>query len=226
MSKHITLNAQSRARAGKGDARATRREGRVPAVIYGDKKEPISVSLDRIELEKLINTGSLFTHICDLKVGNDNHLVLARDVQYHPVTDVPLHTDFLRVTEKTRITVDVPVHFLNEEDCKGVKAGGILSIVRRTVELSCRANAIPESIEFDLTTSEIGDTIRMSDFNLPNGVEPSITDRDFTVANIAAPKKAEEVEEETDAPEDVEVEAINQKDDDASEGSEEEKSEE
>lgn len=217
MSKHLSMDATERSGAGKGAARAVRREGRVPAVIYGDKKAPLAISLDRVALEKTINNGSLFTNICDMKVGNENHLVLARDVQYHPVTDFPIHADFLRVTEKTRLNVEVPVHFLNEDQSKALKMGGILSIVRRTVELSCRANAIPEFIEFDLMNANTGDTIRLSMFDLPNGVESAITDRDVTVANIAAPRKASATAEddETGAPQENEVEVINEKKEDA-----------
>ncbi len=197
MSEHIKFNATLRERAGKGGARAARREGLVPAVIYGDKKAPVTINLTQKEIVKALHSGSLFTHICDVKVGNDQHKVLARDVQLHPVKDTPLHVDFLRVTDRTMIAVEVPVHFDNEDTCRGLKEGGVLNTVRRTIEVNCRANAIPEELVFDLLECQIGDSIKISDFNLPDGVEPTITDRDFTIATISAPRVAAVEEGET-----------------------------
>ncbi len=198
MSDHIKFKAEIRERAGKGVARAARREGLVPAVIYGDKKTPVTICVQQKDVLKALHSGHLFTSICDIEVGNDAHKVLARDVQLHPVKDVPMHVDFLRVTDRTMIAVEVPVNFINEEECAGLKSGGTLNIVRRTIELNCRANAIPEEITFDLSDSEIGDSIKISDFTLPDRVEPTITDRDFTVATLVAPRLATAETEESE----------------------------
>ena len=181
------LNAELRERAGKGAARATRREGRVPAVIYGDKKESVMVSIEPIELKKLIQTGSFFSHLVEIKVGNDTHRVVARDIQMHPVTDRPLHIDFMRVSKGATIAVNIPMHYVNELASPGIKRGGVLNIVRHEVELNVSPEAIPEFIEVDLAGLEIGDSIHISAVNLPEGCSPTITDRDFTVATIAAP---------------------------------------
>lgn len=205
MSDHIKFNAQVRERAGKGGSRAARREGLVPAVIYGDKKAPVTINLTQKQIVKALHSGHLFTSICDIEVGNDAHKVLARDVQLHPVKDVPIHVDFLRVTDRTMIAVEVPVNFLNEDICKGLKEGGTLNIVRRTIEVNCRANSIPDELTFDLAEADIGDSIKISDFSLPDGVEPSITDRDFTVATLVAPRVAtEETEDGAEATEGAE----------------------
>jgi large subunit ribosomal protein L25 len=189
------LKAEERERAGKGIARQLRRDGKTPAVIYGDKKEPIKIALDQNTINVEYNRGQMFTTLCDLEVGNDKHLVLARDVQTHPVTDVVEHVDFLRVTAKTKIAVDVPVQFINEDKSPGMDQKGILNVVRYTIELVCTATNIPENVEVDLEGKEHGDSINVSDANLPEGAKPVIDDRDFTIATLLAPKKVEEVEE-------------------------------
>ncbi len=218
MSKHITLQATPRESGSKGKARAARRNGFVPAVIYGDNKSPVTISLNPIELIKTLQKGQLFTHVCDLNVDKEKHTVLARDVQYHPVTDQPMHVDFLRVTDKTRITADVPVSVINEKEAPGLQTGGILNLVRRRVEVSCRANNIPENIEADITGLEMNDSLKMSDITLPEGVQPTITDRDFTILTIAAPAKiVEEVEEPVEEGF-QEAEVIGESSDDAAEG--------
>ncbi|MBO6827710.1 MAG: 50S ribosomal protein L25/general stress protein Ctc [Sneathiella sp.] len=181
------LVAEKRDRVGKGTSRALRREGRTPAVIYGDKKEPVSVSVETKELVKLINKGGFLSNIVEVQVGKTKHNVLPRDIQLHPVKDSPVHVDFLRVSAKSQIAVNVPVVFLNEDKCQGLVRGGVLNVVRHEVELMVPASDIPENIEFDLSESDIGDSIHISSFKLPKGVEPTITDRDFTVATIAAP---------------------------------------
>jgi len=147
MSKNYTLKAEARDRAGKGIARSLRREGKAPAVIYGDKKEPIKITLDANTINVTYNKGFMFTTLCDLEVGNDKHLVLARDVQLHPVTDIVEHVDFLRVTAKTKIAVDVPVNFINEEASPGMDQKGILNVVRYTIELTLLAPKKAEEIE-------------------------------------------------------------------------------
>jgi len=196
MSKNYTLNAESRDSAGKGASRSLRREGKTPAVIYGDKKEPIKITLDTNAVNVEYNKGRLFTTLCDVELGNDKHLVLARDVQTHPVTDVVVHVDFLRVTDKTKIAVDVPVQFINEDQSPGLEDNGVLNVVRYTIELQCSATKIPDSIEVDLAGKEQGDSVNVSDAALPKGSKPVIDDRDFTIATILAPKRLEDLEAE------------------------------
>ncbi len=207
MAEISIIPADRRERAGKGPARAARRAGRVPGVIYGSKKEPALVSLERVALDKELRSGTFLTSVYDVQVGDDKERVLPRDVQFDPVTDWPIHVDFLRVSATTTVTVEVPVHFLNEEGSPGLKRGGLLNVVRHEVELTCRADAIPSTIEVDLSGLEIGDSIHISTIALPEGVSPTITDRDFTVATIAAPTVVrEEAAEEAEAVEERELE--------------------
>lgn len=198
MSKNYALQSENRDRAGKGVARALRRENKVPGVIYGDGQEPVKISLPAKEVTLEYHKGHMFTTLCDMNVDGQKHLVLARDIQLHPVKDTVLHIDFLRVTPKTKISVMVPVTFVNEEQCPGLQNKGILNVIRYDIELVCRATDIPESIEIDLSSFEIGDAIRMSDVKLPEGTQPAISDRDFNIAMIAAPRSAEEPEEESE----------------------------
>ena len=187
MSDTMTLDAAKRDRAGKGSARAARRDGLIPAVIYGDRKDPLSITLDANTFTKLMNQPGIFSQLLNVKVDGADNSVLTRDIQFHPVTDVPLHVDFLRVAKDAKIAVMVPVEFVNEEKSPGLKTGGILNVVRHEVELSCPATDIPESITVDLDGTTVGTSIHISAIALPKGVEPTITDRDFTVATIAAP---------------------------------------
>lgn len=197
MTKRIQLPAEARERAGKGAARQLRRAHKVPAVIYGDKKDPVNIALPKKEVTTEYFKGHFFTNLTEVQIGNDTYLCLARDVQVDPVKDYLIHVDFLRVTPRTRITVNVPVNFYNEEECEGIEdEGGILNIVRHEVEIYCRATDIPEQIDVDLNGFTIGDSINISDAALPDGVEPSVTDRDFTLATIAAPRSLVEEEEE------------------------------
>ena len=212
MSDIVELPAQSRERAGKGPARATRRAGNVPGVIYGAKKDPNLISVEERLLNKLLHQGGFFSTLFDVKVNGKAERVLARDVQFDPVSDKPVHIDFLRVSATTSVDVAVPVHFLNEEECPGITAGGLLNVVRYEVELTCRADAIPQHIEVDLTGLEIGDGVHISQVKLPEGVHPTITDRDFTIATIAAPtvvreETAAEQEAAAEAPEAAEAQA-------------------
>jgi len=206
MSDIHKLAAEPRERAGKGAARATRRAGRIPAVIYGAKKDPVMISLDPQDLRQEIAGGGFFSTLFDIRVNSGNERVLPRDLQQHPVTDRPIHVDFLRVSASTRIDVDVPVHFLNEEESPGLKRGGVLNVVRHTIEFNCRADAIPPHIDIDLTGLDIGDSVHISEIALPDGVTPTITDRDFTVASIAAPSVITEEEEAAEAAEAAEGE--------------------
>ena len=201
------LNASVRDRVGKGSARAARREGFVPAVIYGDKKDPLPIQIEKRELDKLLNKPGFFSHLIDLKVGKDNHRVLPRDLQQHPVSDFAWHVDFLRVSATSELTVEVPVEFINEDEAPGLTRGGVLNVVRHTVEMNCRADNIPEKLVVDLTGLEIGDSVHISAISLPDGATPTIDDRDFTVATIAAPTVVAEADaEETAAAEEAKAE--------------------
>ena len=198
------FKAERRDRAGKGAARALRREGRVPAVIYGDKKDPISISIPFKETEIQIQKGGFLTHILTVDVDGEKIRVIPRDYQLDVVRDFPMHVDFLRVSRSTRITVGVHVTFINEDTCPGLKRGGALNIVRREVEVECPATEIPESIVIDLKDADIGDSIHISAVTLPEGVAPTITDRDFTIVTVAAPAGFNESEAGAEGEEDAE----------------------
>ena len=201
MSEANVLEAEARDRVGKGAARATRRAGRVPCVIYGAKKDPTSISIDPLVLRKSLDAGTFFSTVYEVKVNGGVERVLARDVQLHPVTDVPQHVDFLRVTAATKVTVEVPCRFLNEEESEGLRRGGVLNVVRYAIEVLCSVDNIPQEVDVDLAGLDIGDSVHFSHVSLPDGVEPTISDRDFTIATIAAPTV---VEEETEGEEDEE----------------------
>lgn len=219
MSDILAIAAERKERAGKGAARASRRAGRVPGVIYGSKKDPAMITLDPRDVAKALNTGSFFSTLYDISIGSDKERVLARDIQFHPVTDRAIHIDFLRVSAATAVTVDIPVAFLNEEESPGLKRGGLLNIVRHTIEMACRADAIPQQIEIDLTGRDIGDSIHISMITLPDGVQPTIADRDFTIATIAAPTVVQDEAAEAAA----EAEAAEEGAEAAAEGAEEDK---
>ncbi len=195
MAEILTIAAERRERAGKGPARAARRAGRVPGVIYGSKKDPAMITLDPRELERELKTGGFLATIYNVSIDQNKERVLPRDVQFDPVTDRAIHVDFLRVSAATSVTVQVPVNFLNDEESPGLKRGGLLNVVRHEIEMTCRADAIPSGIDIDLTGLDIGDSIHISMITLPDGVAPTITDRDFTVATIAAPTVVQEDEE-------------------------------
>jgi large subunit ribosomal protein L25 len=187
MADIMTLVAEARPRSGKGTAREARRNGRIPAIIYGNKEEPLAITVERKHLVQEMGKSGFFISLLDVDVGGTKHRVLPRDTQYHPVTDVPLHVDFLRYSADRKITVEVPVHFLNEEEAPGLKAGGVINIVRHAIEVLCTADQIPDGFEVNLAGLEIGDSVHASTLALPQGVELTITDRDFTIATIAAP---------------------------------------
>ena len=219
MAEIQTILASSRVRAGKGNARAARREGRVPAVIYGNNENPILITLDKIQLEQEMSKNGFFIRLIDVEVEGKKHRVLPRDTQFHPVTDQPLHVDFLRYSADRKLTVEVPVQFLNENDSPGLKTGGVLNVVRHTIEISCIADSIPEMFEVDLTGLEVGDSIHASTLSLSEGVELTISDRDFTIATIAAPTilTVEEDVAETDG-EDTGEGSIDQENEDTETG--------
>ena len=196
MTEVIALAAEGRERAGKGTARQTRRDGRIPAVIYGGKQAPITISLDQRGFVRILQKPGFFTHLFDVTVDGQTHRVLPRDVQFHPVTDVPLHVDFLRVSADTRIHVQVPVEFVNQEKSPGLKRGGVLNIVRHELDVTCAADNIPEQITISCEGFDVGESIHISAVTLPEGVTSTITDRDFTIATIVAPSglKSEEAE--------------------------------
>ncbi|CTQ75229.1 50S ribosomal protein L25/general stress protein Ctc [Roseibium alexandrii] len=187
MASSYELKASARDRVGKGAARSLRREGLLPAVIYGDKKPALPITIPVKETTLTLHKGGFLTHIGTIDVDGEKHQVIAKDFQLHPVRDDVLHVDFLRVSGNTTLTVDIPVTFINEETCPGLKKGGMLNVVRHTVELIVPANAIPETLVFDLAKVDIGDTLHISATTLPAGAQPTITDRDFTVATLAAP---------------------------------------
>ncbi|MEQ9636914.1 MAG: 50S ribosomal protein L25/general stress protein Ctc [Devosia marina] len=187
MAANKVLKAQAREGVGKGAARELRRQGRVPAVIYGDKKPPVTVSVAFKDALKSIYSGGFKSHVLDLDVDGTIHKVIPRDYQLDVVMDQPVHIDFLRVSGNSTITVEVHVEFINEEKSPGLKRGGTLNVVRHTVELIAPANAIPEAVTVDLSGTEIGDSIHISAVTLPKGVKPTITDRDFTIATVVAP---------------------------------------
>ena len=206
MSEANIIDAEPREQVGKGAARATRRAGRVPCVIYGAKKDPVAISIVPLDLRKQLQTGGFFSTVYQIKIegGRGVEQVLPREVQLHPVTDVPQHVDFLRVSAATRVTVEVACEFINEEECVGLKRGGVLNVVRYAIEVLCAVDNIPQSIVVDLAGCDIGDSIHFSHVDVPDGVEPTISDRDFTIATIAKPTIVEDDEDEDEDEEGIE----------------------
>ena len=195
------LKAETRERVGKGSSRELRRNGLIPAVIYGDKQAPLSIALSTKEVTMKIHAGGFMTTVATIDVNGEKIRVLPKDYQLDPVRDFTMHVDFLRVSKDSQVTVAVPVHFENEEKSPGLKAGGVLNIVRHEVELNVSANDIPEFLTVDLSGLKVGDAIHISNIKLPKGATPVITDRDFTVATIVAPAGGvkEEAEGEAEA---------------------------
>ncbi len=206
------LKAQARERVGKGAARELRRNKLIPAVIYGDKKPPLAISLTYKDAMKNIHAGGFLSSIITVDVDGEKHKVIPRDYQLDPVKDMALHVDFLRIGKNTILTLEIPVHFINEEESPGLKRGAVLNIVRHTVEINCPATDIPEAFEIDLTGTDVGDALHVSMIDLPEGATPTITDRDFTIATIAAPSAlrsegSDDEEESEESAEGVESEA-------------------
>lgn len=205
MARSADLKADARERVGKGAARDLRRNGLIPAVIYGDKKPPLPIAISYKEAMLSIHAGGFLSRIINVEVDGEKHRVIPRDYQLDPVRDFAVHVDFLRIGKNTRLTIEVPVHFLNEEESPGLKRGGVLNIVRHTVEVICPADSIPEGFEIDLTGLDVGDSIHISAVDMPEGATPTITDRDFTIATLAAPS-ALRSEEGAESDEDAEGE--------------------
>ena len=202
MSEQLTLPAETRERAGKGASRALRRDGRVPCVIYGDKKEPLSFHVEEKLLTKMLSTGHFMNSVIMVDLKGKSNRTLPKDVQFHPVSSRPIHVDFLRIGEHSQVNVNVPVHFTDEETSPGIKRGGVLNIVRHDLELICDASEIPEQILISLDGLDIGDSIHISSVKLPKGSKSAIEDRDFTIATLVAPSAMKSTEGDTDdAPE-------------------------
>jgi large subunit ribosomal protein L25 len=217
MSDALTLPAEARDRAGKGASRALRREGRVPAVIYGGKEEPTPIHVEERLLVRQLGTGHFMNSIVMIEHGGKTIRTLPKDVAFHPVNDRPLHVDFLRLAKDAKVDVQVPVVFVNEPASPGLKKGGVLNVVRHELELVCDADKIPNEIEIDVTGLEVGDSIHISHVKLPEGSASAITDRDFTIATIVAPSALRsETEEGAEAA--AEVPATEQGGEEAEEG--------
>lgn len=193
----IVVSVEVRDRTGTGGARAARRDGMVPGVLYGGPRGAVSITVKRNELVKAISTGKFIAQMVDLEHKGERQPVIARDIQFHPVTDEPVHIDFYRVEENSIITLNVPVHFINDEAAPGIKRGGVLNIVRHDIEVRCKAGSIPSEIVVDLTGYDIGDSIHISSVTLPEGVKPVITNRDFTIATLQGSRAV--IEDSVDA---------------------------
>jgi large subunit ribosomal protein L25 len=197
----IILNVDVRENTGTGGARAARRSGAVPGILYGGGKAPVAISVNEKDFRKNLYTGKLLGHLVTLKYGDESQPVIAKDVQFDPVSDRPLHFDLMRVDENQTIKIEVPIHFINEDQCKAFRQGGTLEIVRHSVEILVPANHIPEDLVVDLAGHKLGDTLRWSDVKVPSDVEATITDRDFVIGAIkvssAAVAAADQIEDET-----------------------------
>ena len=224
MADITVLTANTREKVGKGSAREARRQGNIPAVIYGDKKSPIPIVVEKKILDRQLRSGGFFNTLFDIDINGELSRVLPRDVQLHPVTDVPEHVDFLRVSAATKVSVEVPVEFIGDDVSPGIKSGGVLNVVRYSIEVSCTPDLIPSNLLLDLSSAEIGDSLHISAVNLPEGVTPTISDRDFTIATIVAPTvvRDEATSDDESDSEDTETEATAESTDENSEdGSEE-----
>ncbi|AWW74707.1 50S ribosomal protein L25/general stress protein Ctc [Erythrobacter sp. KY5] len=208
MSDALTLPAEARERAGKGASRALRREGRVPAVIYGGKEEPTTIHVEEKELVKQLMTGHFMNSIVKIEVGGQTIRTLPKDVALHPVTDRPTHADFFRLARDAKVEVQIPVVFVGEEKSPGLKKGGVLNVVRHELDLVCEADKIPGEIEISVEGKEVGDSIHISEVDLPEGSVSAITDRDFTIATLVAPSALKKSEDQGGDSDDVEADAV------------------
>ena len=201
MAEEIILNVEVRDGVGTGGARQARRDGKVPGILYGGDKAPVAIAVNERAFRKSLYTGKLLGHLVTLKYGDETQPVIAKDIQFDPVSDTPLHFDLLRVDEHAPIKISIPVHFKNQDQCEAFRQGGSLEIVRHDVEIMVRADMIPEELVIDLSKHKLGDTIRMSEVELPQGAHPIITDRDFVLASIKTSSAAmsEAADEAADA---------------------------
>jgi large subunit ribosomal protein L25 len=202
----IVLNVEKRERTGTGGARATRKADLIPGVLYGGKRGSIPIEIKAKDVEMALRSGKFLSHMVELNHQGEKQPVIPRAIQFHPVTDKPIHVDLYRVEENAEIAIDVVVHFKNHAESPGLKRGGVLNVVRHTIKLKCKANKIPEEIVVDLTGLDIGDSVHISHVKLPEGTRPVIRDRDFTVATVAGRKAEEEVTTTTAAAAPVEGE--------------------
>lgn len=220
MSDTYELTAEARERVGKGSARQLRRNGKVPAVIYGDGKPPVAIALSYKDVYYKIHGGGFLTTVATVDVSGEKYKVLPKDFQLDPVRDFPMHVDFLRIGKGTVVTVEIPCNFVGEDDSPGLTRGGVLNVVRYTIEMNCPADAIPDSIDVSVAELDIGDGVHISSVKLPEGAVPTITDRDFTIATVAAPASLKAEEEEGAEGEEIETEIIGEEGEDGEEGAE------
>ncbi|WP_260484329.1 50S ribosomal protein L25/general stress protein Ctc [Sphingomicrobium flavum] len=222
MSDQLTLSAELRERAGKGASRELRREGRVPAVIYGDKKDPLSIHIEGKLLMKMMETGHFMNSVVEVTVDGDKHRTLPKDVQFHPVTSRPIHVDFFRLAKGSTVQVAIPVRFVDEEESPGINRGGVLNVVRHELELICDVATIPDEVVISLDGLDIGDSIHISAVTLPEGTKSAIDDRDFTIAGVTAPSSMKsEASEDEEGAEGEEAEAAEGEGEGDAEGGEE-----
>ncbi len=186
MAKITSIRVNERNTAGKGAARAERRAGLIPGVIYGEKKEPVMFSISALDLDAQMRQKGFWTRQFEIEVGKNKYHAICQDIQTHPITDRPIHIDFLRVSENTELQIEVPVMYENELSCPGMKLGGVLNAIYRTIDVMCKPKDIPETLFVDLSGLNIGDVVKMSDIKFPAGVKP-VEDMDTTIAAIAAP---------------------------------------
>lgn len=213
----ICLDVVVRENTGTGPAREARRAGNVPGIIYGGGKDPVAVSLRKNEVLKALNSGQFLANMIEISHDGKKQTVLTKDVQFHPVSDMPVHIDLYRVDESSIIEVEVSVTFVGDDVAPGIKAGGTLNVVRYAIEVSCPAGSIPDAITVDISGMDIGDSIHISEVTLPEKVTPAITDRDFTIATMVASRASTESEES----EDEAAEAVEGEEDAPAEGGDE-----
>ena len=206
MAEINSLSVESREISGKGSARAIRREGKIPGIIYGDDQKPVLISMDPKDLLAEINKPGFSSKIFEISINDKKYRTMAQDVQIHNINNKPIHVDFRKISKTTIVNVNIEVRFTNNEDSPGLKKGGVLNTVRHEIEVKSKPDDLPSSIEVDLTGTEIGDSIHISSVKLPNGVSPKITDRDFTICTIAPPTVVSTTEDETDEDEITEEE--------------------
>lgn len=211
----VVLDVVVREGTGTGNARAARREGHVPGVIYGGDENSVAVAVKMNEVLKALNSGDFLGSMIELSHDGKKQKVFTKDVQFHPVTDFPIHVDFFRVTNKTKIDVEVPVTFVGEEASPGMKRGGVLNVVRYSIEVTAPAGDIPEGFTADVSALDIGDAINISDIDLPKGIKPTITDRDFTIATVVASRTSKTEDEDG---EEVDADAVPATEQDAGQG--------